>query len=616
MPSPRFATHNLSKTVRLTANPGLLYPIYHRFMLPGDKFKINLRHLIRTEPTIAPVMGRFKVRIVTAVSNLKNYAVGLEGYRRSFDWRTVTLPYWRFKFPNAIAHIPFADRGNNNGYYPSYGTIHGVKQTSLADYLGFERGWFPTIQQYSVPQGNDSYVGSTFGVLDSSYNYKDVSFIPFLMYYDYYRNYMINPQEAICPMVAPFRYNVRDFGADYDAYDTTPVIKAVGVQNLDDLIEQVHIAYDGGFSDSVNSIVSDNFDYLRWRADMNTLANTFSCYHGGLMGTMYDPDINTQWMSVDNYNKLNQVTVKGNVAGSVATTAFQDIVKASSLWQFMVGEAYSGGTYADHIYGQYGVSVKSELNIPQIIHVYDGMIDFEDITSQADTLQNAGTASETGSPVGSQSGVGRGYGQSPRFTVVNKDNNLSIMMMFMWITPMVDYSTGLNPDWNIIKMSDFYVPAFDNYSMQPRLQEQVLSSPIGVGYGGYTTDDIMDDRAVPYNGSSGGFGVMPADAVLGYQPAFSEYKTDVNSVHGLFRDEDDHWVILRQYAPFGLSAISQANISSYVYTPYIGKNVDMDDARTYNLPFTVPEVDNFKCQIRLDITAIRPISKSMIPNVK
>lgn len=611
MPSPRYATHDISKTVRATLNPGFLYPLYHRYMLPGDKFKINLRHLIRTEPTIAPVMGRFKVRIVTAVSNLKNYCIALEGYRRSFDWRTVTLPYWRFTFPNQIVNVPFDERFDGTGYFPGYGGLHGVRQTSLADYMGFERGWFPTVQQYGSASSNGSYVGTSYGVLDNNNNYKDINFIPFLMYYDFYRNYMINPQERVCPMVIASNEIIDINGVE--SLTAQSLITPIEVSKLDDLIESVHKYYDGTNGGSINSLVNTHFDKLVWSSGLNGSANTFSAYHGGLFGTMYDPDINTQWMSVENYSKLNSVTVNSNVSGSVATTSFQDIVKASSLWQFMLGEAYSSGTYADHIYGQYGVSVKSDLNIPQIIHVYDSEVRFEDITSQSDTLQNAGTDDETGSALAQQAGVGRSYGQSPRFTVVNKDGNLALMMIFAWITPMVDYSTGLHSDWNIKKLSDFYVPAFDNYSLQPRLQEQVLSSPIGTHTGDF---DVMNPLSQVYIGSNGGVDVMPADAVLGYQPAFAEYKTDVNTVHGLFKGEDDHWVIIRQYAPYGLSQISQGNISSYVYTPYVNKSVGIDQARTYNLPFTVPEIDNFKMQLRLDITAIRPISKSMIPNVK
>lgn len=614
MPSPRYATHDISKTVRATLNPGFLYPLYHRYMLPGDKFKINLRHLIRTEPTIAPVMGRFKVRIVTAVSNLKNYCVGLEGYRRSFDWRTVTLPYWRFTFPNQIVHASSLQTATTGQYYPGIGTVLGVRQTSLADYLGFERGWFPTVQQYGSFAQTGSFVGQSYGVCEDNpnYNYKDVCFVPFLMYYDFYRNYMINPQERVCPMVRAAGVTDPDAPVAVPESFITPIETSV----LDNMIEQAHVSYDGR-NDMMMQDVSDLGNALIWtaepRAARSAIPNTFSAYHGGLLGTMYDPDINTQWMSVENYSKLNSVTVNGNVSGSVSTTSFQDIVKASSLWQFMLGEAYSGGTYSDHIYGQYGVSVKSDLNIPQIIHVYDGEVRFEDITSQSDTLQNAGEDNETGSALAQQAGVGRSYGQSPRFTVVNKDGNLAIMMIFAWITPMVDYSTGLHSDWNIKKLSDFYVPAFDNYSLQPRLQEQVLSSPVGTEAGEF---DILNPASNVYIGSTAGVDVIPANAVLGYQPAFSEYKTDVNTVHGLFKDEDDHWVIIRQYAPYGLSQISQGNVSSYVYTPYITKSVPIDQARTYNLPFTVPEIDNFKMQLRLDITAIRPISKSMIPNVK
>lgn len=620
LPKPKFATHNLSKTFRGTLSEGLLYPIYNRIMLPGDRFKIDLRSFIRTDPTVFPVMGSYKVRIVTVVSNLKNYAIALEGYRKSFDWRSVILPHFSYVFPGGIVTSSEASDEGGDKYYPGIAKRIAVRETSLADYLGYERGWFPSVQQY-------------YRVAESLGGYDDFvlrkTALPFLVYWDYYRNYMLNPQDSYFPCVSPYT----------ESYDDAPkpTLTAIRSDYLDMLIEKVHAYYDGSertfdygkdsfHSGSVNGLATEEWPDPEYfyklchvgvsQSETMYDANTFSVPHGGLLGTMYDPDINTQWLSVANYERLNDVVINGTVAGQVSTTSFQDIVKASSLWQFMMGEVYSDGTYAGHIYGQYGVDVKADMNIPQIIHVMDSRIDFENITSQSDTSSQQSDGSYTGSLLGQQAGVGRGYGQSGRFEVKNTDNNLAMLMTFMWITPEVDYSTGLNPDHDIVKLSDIYVPAFDNYSMQPRLQESVNSAPIMVASGTENVVDPFDDNAVPYVGSLAGIDVLPADLALGYQPAFAEYKTDVNTVHGLFRSTMRDYTFLRRFPHVGVSRQSEGYISAYVYGAFSNGVLDVDDALTYNQPFALNRVDHFFTQVRFNITAIRPLSKSQIPNVK
>ena len=161
-----YSNYNLSTTKRGSCSPGMLIPVWYQLMNPGETFRINIRSLIRTNPTLAPLMGRFKVRVVTCVSNIKNYAVGLEGYRRSFDWRTFNLPKLRIAFNND---------SNNFSQTEYYIRNTAVKETSLFDYLGYQVGWFPSSQQY--PDATP---------LDSPYqfiSYIEKNAIPFLLYY-------------------------------------------------------------------------------------------------------------------------------------------------------------------------------------------------------------------------------------------------------------------------------------------------------------------------------------------------------------------------------------------------------------------------------------------------
>ena len=577
-------------------SPGILYPIYHRLMIPGDTFKFGIRHLIRTNPTKAPSFSSFKVNVVTVVSNVKNYAIALEGYRRNFDWRGVVLPHFTWSFPPVSAN----GRPTTDNYPADVLPRLGVKETSLFDYLGYPRGWIPTSQQYRT-EINGKYFLSK-------------SALPFLVYYDFYRNYMVNPQSPYYPV---FRPNNAQTGNEGQSYVTSSL-----VSDLDLFFEEVHKYYDGTNSDSIlsPSVLTDSnfyslfgsFSYnpVDFSSDNSRYKNTNSVFHGGLVSTLYDPDMNTQWMSQANFDMMNEARINTQTTTGTSPqtyTSFSDIVKASSIWQFLMGEVYGDGTYANHIYSQYGVTVRSDMNIPQIVHVMNSVIGFEDITSQSDTQQNANTESETGSPVGQQYGVGRGYGQSNHFTVRNSDKNLAMVMVFAWITPRVRYATGIHPDSNITRLSDVYVPAFDNYALQPLLQEQYYALPVADG------DYMGNDAGTATLSSSGAL----ASAVRGYQPAFTEYKTDVDTVHGLLRSSLSYWTIVRNFPILSGSTDNSGFVDAgYVYDPAIGQYTPEEDAMTYNVPFSVENEDNFQAQFKFDITAIRPISKSVLPNVR
>lgn len=594
-----YSNYDLSCTKRFSASDGLLYPVNWFVMNPGETFSMNMRSLIRTNPTKAPLMGRYKVRFVTAIANFKNYAVGLEGYRRSFDWRNFklpTLPWYKMKFDEAPAQ--------------GFLRYNLVKETSLMDYLGFERGFAPSEQQYG------DRVDSVLGGRDTIH----FNALPLLMYYDYYRNYMINPQQRYYPIVHSYSEEVID--PDHGTIQSpTSYIAMQKIEDLDAFYMNVHKFYDGSAIAASSIHTADPnrwsqifFEQLRLSGDITTGTrfSNFTCYHGGLCSTLFDPDINTNWLSVDNYNRLSEARVNAQTADSKTFIDFGDIVKASSLWDFVTREIYGGGTYADHIYGQFGVSVKGDMNIPQIVHVYDSMIDFEDVTSQSDTANSNSNPDYSGAKVGQQSGVGRGYGQSSRFKIRNIDKNYAIVMTFMWITPMTDYSTGLDSFYGCTDFSDLYSPSFDNYAMQPRLQEQLIARVEGADGTTIVANPADAFSPVAYLGTTG-FGYDAKDT-LGYQPSWSEYKTNLNRVHGLFANQLSYWSIIRKIT--GRSRVSGEGYYTYVWETTPGSILPMRDAHGIEVPFSVEDEDNFFCQVRFDVTATRPMSKSMMPHVK
>lgn len=632
VPSTKYSKFRCDTYKKFSAEPGILYPVWFNLLNPGESASLDLRSVIRSWPTESPLMGSVKVRFVTAAFNLKNYAIALEGYNRKFDWRSVTLPYISFSYNSLwdestyfVTRLLSSSEAGSIGrddlassqVTVNYAHYLGVSDCSLADYLGYPSGWLPNATNY----------GSVEGV-----NYVRKSFIPFLCYYDFYRNYLVNPQEEYFPMFtsAP---TIKYFPSLANPSVTKPcvsnesVLSMVKLSFLDDFIADVHKYYDGVNDGSIDYASSDFVQLLNWSSDVGKFYDSSlftrhgSCMasvHGGLVSTLYDSDINTQWMSVDNYKELEEVRVNTQSNASGTFTSFVDIVKASSLWDFFTRSVNSDGTYGDFIGNQFGVSVKGDMNIPQIVHVYDTLLTFDDITSQSDTVQDSN--SSLGAVVGQQFGVGRSFGQSNSFKVINKDGNYVMLMTFMWMTPQVCYSKGLNHLNNIVSFSDLYQPSFDNYAMQGRMQEQVNAV--------LPTYDDVDERYFNYDVHYDSYNplykplispnALDHSANLGYQPAWADYKTDIDVVHGMFRNQLDYYTIIREVPHISSDFVLGPNsvASAYVwYNPSLTP-VSASSCKTYSLPFQIDTEDSFQVQLRVGCTITRAMSKNVNPNIK
>lgn len=420
-------------------------------------------------------------------------------------------------------------------------------------------------------------------------------------------------------------------------------IRMTSLANLDAFIANCHKYYDSNGNLPINhpnsSVYSSFNNLFSWETDTvvpftnadtdptyykQILGNTFSTSHGGLVSTTFDGDINTQWLSTDNYKKLNEVKIntRTDSGSSDIYTSFSDIVKASSLWDFMTRSVNSDGTYGDFIGNQFGVTVKGDMNIPQIVHVYDTLLSFDDITSQSATDDAV---------LGQQGGVGRSFGQSNSFRVVNKDGNYIMLMTFMWVTPQICYSTGLGHLHDIVSFSDLYQPSFDNYAMQGRLQERVHSMVPSYNYIARSSVADADTAKARYplsmqmtdddlgNVPLLTLGAVRYNANLGYQPAWADYKTNIDVVHGMFRNELDYYTIIRDVpfistdAELGLNNVC----SAYVYSANTVDNIiDAQSAKRYSLPFAIEEEDCLQVQLRVDATFTRAMSKNVNPNVK
>ena len=60
---PKHSNFNMSRANRFTMAPGLLYPFYWKPVMSQDICRWSWSSIVKTFPTVAPVMGSFKLQI-------------------------------------------------------------------------------------------------------------------------------------------------------------------------------------------------------------------------------------------------------------------------------------------------------------------------------------------------------------------------------------------------------------------------------------------------------------------------------------------------------------------------------------------------------------------------
>ncbi len=178
------STHDLSYTWRSTMASGTLVPFMSELGLPGDTFDIDLNIDIMTHPTLGPLFGSYKVQldVFACPIRLYNGKLHMNMLNIGLDMAKVKLPQIKVKA------LPVTDIGDNTQVNPS----------SILSYLNI-RG---------VGRGNEVEVEREFNA------------IPYLAYFDIYKQYYANKQEEIGAIIHnPMNYESNSVAHCY--FDST-----------------------------------------------------------------------------------------------------------------------------------------------------------------------------------------------------------------------------------------------------------------------------------------------------------------------------------------------------------------------------------------------------------
>lgn len=295
------------------------------------------------------------------------------------------------------------------------------------------------------------------------------------------------------------------------------------------------------------------------------------------MSDLFNNWLDTDW--IDGTGGINDLTKIDTSGGSIE---IDTINFAEKLYETLNRIVIAGNTYDDYLDAGYTAKRWTRPEIP----VYHGGIIkeliFQEVVSQSESPINT----EGVQPLGTLAGRGRLGSRQKGGSLNIKANEITTLMGLVHVTPRLDYSQGNKWDIHLKTMADFRLPGLDEIGFQELITEQMA-----------WWDTYWDSSESVWKQSS-----------AGKQPAWANYRTNVNRVFGNFAiEENQMWMVMnRRYTP-----------------SKDGNRFRIDDVTTYIDPVkfnwifaqTALDAQNLWIQIAVNIKARRIMSARVIPNL-
>nr|QJB21155.1 MAG: major capsid protein [Microvirus sp.] len=663
------STHDLGYVWRNTQAPGTLVPFMSMIALPGDTFDINLGADVKTHPTIGPLFASFKLQLDVFQCPIRLYNSWLHNNKLKINMSDIKLPYLNIEC-NPISF---------NKLYDIDGIYIGENTDDL-NYLPID------IQQIN-PSSLLHYLGiSGIGARSMTGTYKPTrqfNAVPYLAYFDIYKNYYANKQEEIgmmihtdleerdpldyvfslVPTVGPSysgngqnMYHTANAGTEYaltldidenidvtvtkvlinytytlgntdafkiktieipmtytgttlgkknyqgqsdllimgdnyiiigidinDSPTLTEIQNQIKLQSFDlsniDLMREAILKNDGNIPFNVPEGISVDFPYyapIKTATGTKFFGNICSFFsQEGLCLKTYQSDIFNNWISsewIDGENGVNTITAIDTSGGSFNIDTLN---LSKKVYDMLNRIAISGGTYKDWLEAVYDIDMYQQAETPMYMGGLIKEIIFQEVISTAPTEAE---------PLGTLAGKGGMASKHKGGSVTIKVNEPSYIIGIVSITPRIDYYQGNQFDMNFKTVDDLHKPSLDEIGFQDLLTDKMAF-----------WDTIIGDEGQPIFRSAG------------KQPAWLDYMTNYNRLHGNFADERNEMfmTLARRYQSSEYDVYSIKDLTTYI------------DPSKFNYAFAQTDLTamNFWVQIGCDITARRKMSAKVMPNL-
>lgn len=358
----------------------------------------------------------------------------------------------------------------------------------------------------------------------------------------------------------------------FPADNEEPKIIDVPLENIDKARREILKKCELG--DKVNigegTVNAINFEPYITNSSVEETGRSKNAYPlNGLVLKTYNSDLFNNWLDKEQIDGTDGVNALAEVEITENKLSLDALNLKQKIYNMLNRVVACGSTYEDWQEAIWGEEAIRRAESPIYQGGMSGEIVFEEVVSSAES-----ETSMTGNqPIGTL--AGKGILKDKKGGEIEIDiKEPSIIMGIASITPRVDYSQGISWDLVEIKtLDDLHKPEMD-----------------GIGF-----------QNLPAYWM---FGKMQKNLMVGKQPAWIQYMTAVNEVHGDFADEDGAAFMTLQKR-FEFDEKGAINFTTYI------------DPVMFNSAFAVQSLSaqNFWVQIGVEAIARRKMSAKIIPNL-
>lgn len=410
---------NLSREFLGTFKIGQILPIFHDFLVPGDKFEVKSKMFSRFLPLAVPSYVKLNYRTLTVFVPYHQVVDGYESFmanQKLFKGQNNTLPFmklstWWMLMSNeslGVAEVGEVESGVKYDFtfVPTTGSAESFTLTAKGRYFN------------KVLQG-----------------------LGLNMPYTYYENYSQDVTVNITPLLAfAHAYNCyMSYSPNYNTSALSSLLESikrspnheVNYQELHTLLSSILLTYEESFVSScwASPYYSQN--------SAVSVSNQFYDLQESVIGT--------------NPKNVNYTAGSGayNSSGSNNISAAQ-IRLLLKFDDYFRRSNYAGSKDIEQIYSRLGVKIDDyKTRYPYFLNESFQEVAIGDVTSTADT---------EGAPIGAYAGKAIGS-DNASFVFACKDYGMLVTLA--WFAPKPTYYLGIDKEYFRREPFDFYTPELD-----------------------------------------------------------------------------------------------------------------------------------------------------------
>lgn len=537
---------NLSYKNRISADYGYLYPV-GLWDVPSDShFELDVFAALSSNPTLGPLLGKLKFRVEAYFIEKAAYVDLLRNNRKLPIDRDIPWPSVKPR----LANDEFSPRCGIHEYLNMY------------------------------PVGWDS---NFFNGEDPNDATPSLNGIPFIMYYDIYRNYYINPQDNNIPLrIGGFVPGVPGQNGGWEVEPIPITDRFVSREIFDLFCDSIrnYTSVDTAFSTYFGVDFLPTFNNEQIAGPSEEEHQRYK--HYGLLRRTLNNDFFTSFISNANVELMKSSNIVASPGGQISV---EQISLANRQWRITTRSLLWGTDWKDYNKVHYGVNLMIPYGKPQFLGALSSDVTFNDVISQAQT-GNQDTPILSNKNLGSRAGLAYGALSSKHFVEFNTKDEGYVMVLAS-LVPEVDYYQGIDPMYFKTNLKHSWMVELNSVGMQDFHKAWASA----VRSGRYVNTASWQS----YN------------EAIHQVPMWFEYMAKHNELHGDFTGENQlrYWVFARPFDdldylfpgifyPVDEYPDPNSNFSTYVlpemFNYIFANNINQDN---YQLQF------NFDCKISM-----------------